>query len=254
MANPHKFYMQHMNAKTGYRATWDPGRPLQIGQIGKLDRFGVFTVYSSLAKEGINAEVLTDVSASELDYTSSNEVTINFKAAGKAPTVGSALTEAEAGFNIQFNSERGVVFKCSGYKTHQITNIGEIEDQIKAKFRDKNWEKDWLIITQLIEAENATIIISNSANGNLDLKAAAGIGKAEMSLTDASLGLTVAKERGSTLKFISQSHLTPLYRVMGLIHPFLGKLQLAPKSIDEILETESLILQDFVNEEVEATA
>ena len=33
MANIHQFYLEHMASKTGYRATWEPNRPLTIGAI-----------------------------------------------------------------------------------------------------------------------------------------------------------------------------------------------------------------------------
>lgn len=251
MATPYKFYMKHMSSKTGYRATWDPGKPLEIGQIGKLDSSGVFTVYSSLKAEGIIPEVKGDAGASDLDYTSSDKVSIGIKLAGSAPTVGSALTAADAGFEIKFTGEDGVVFKISGYTTLQIVNLKEIESQIKEKYQNSNWDKNWLIVTELIQADAATIIISNSRNGSLDLKAKAGVAAGNLKLTDASLGLSVAKESGSTLKFLTQNGLTPLYNVMGLVHPIFGSEKLAKRSIAEILEEEEFKVQSFMEEEVE---
>ena len=250
MADAYKFYLKHMNDQTGYRATWDPGRPLQIGFIGKLEGPGVFTVFSSLQKEGIEPEIVSDSSSSELDYTSNDQVSIGIKLAGSTPAAGSILTNAEAGFEFEFKSENAIVFKVDGYKTHQIINIANIESQIKEKYNNGNWEKDWVVVTQLIEADTATIIISNSGNSNLTLKAKAGAGTGELKLTDASLGLTVAREKGSTLKFITQSHLTPLYKVMGLVHPFLGKLKLATKSLEAATDADEFTIRDFSDAEL----
>ncbi|WGQ09945.1 hypothetical protein QG516_25880 [Pedobacter gandavensis] len=250
MATPYKFYMKHMNAKTGYRATWDPGKPLEIGMIGKLDGSGVFTVYSSLKAEGITPEIKADPSASDLDYTSSDKVSIGIKLSGSAPTVGSALTAADAGFEIKFTGEEGVVFKISGYKTLQIVNLKEIESQIKEKYQNSNWDKNWLVVTELIQADAATIIISNSKNGSLDLKAKAGVAAGDLKLTDAALGLSVARESGSTLKFLTQNGLTPLYNVMGLVHPLFGSEKLEKRSIAEILEQEPFKVQGFLDEEL----
>jgi hypothetical protein len=251
MANPHKFYLSHMNAKTGYRATWDPGRPLQIGQVGKLDGSGIFSVFSTLEKEGIPIEVLSDESSGEMDYTSNESVNISVKLAGSAPAAGSVLTDVEAGFSFEFKSEKAVVFQTSGHKTHQLVNLGEIEKLVLKKFNDGNWEKDWLIVTQLVAADTATIIISNSSNGKLELKAKAGAGTANLKLTDASLGLTVAREQGSTLKYITQNGLTPLYRLMGIRHPLFGKKQLATRSDKEQVDQEKFRLQEFDNGETE---
>jgi len=251
MENPFKFYLKHMNDKTGYRASWDPGRLLKIGYIGKLDKYGVFNVFSSLEKEGIPVEVLTDPSSIEMDYTSHGSIIISAKLSGSAPVAGSAFTEAEAGFSFEFKSEKSVVFQTSGHKTMQLTNLAEIERQILTKYDNGNWDKDWLIITQLVEADCATIIISNSNNGSLDLKAKANVGTQQLKLTDASLGLTVAKEHGSTLKYITQSGLTPLYRVMGIRHPLFAEPKLNTRGLEKDIQKEELKVQDFNSGELE---
>lgn len=209
-----------MNKKAGYRATWDPGKPLEIGFVGKLDRFGTFSVYTTLEQEGITPRVKKDESSSELDYTSTESVSIEAKASGTVPSAGSVLTNADAGFVINLNSDRSVVFKINGYKTHQITNLHEIEKLIIEKYKNSNWEEDWYIISELVEADQATIIISNSNKSKLELKAKADATADKLTLTNASLGLTVAKEQGSTLKFITQNNLTPLYKVVGVKNPF----------------------------------
>lgn len=254
MANPSKFYLQHMNDKTGYRATWDPGRPLKIGQIGKLDQNNVFNVFSSLEKEGIPIEVMSDPSAIAMDYTSHENINITAKLSGSAPIAGSVLSDVDAGFNFEFKSDKSIVFQTSGHKTHQITNLAEIENHILEKFDNGNWDRDWLIITQLVEADTATIIISNSSNGSLDLKAKASVAAGDLKLTDASLGLTVAKEKGSTLKYIAQSGLTPLYRLMGIRHPLFGKAHLATRTDREEVQKEEFKIQEFDLGEIKSEA
>lgn len=252
MANPYKFYLQHMHEKTGFRATWDPGKPLKIGFIGKLEGPGVFTVFTSFSKEGITPEILTDSTSDSLDYISNDQVTFGVKLAGSAPALGSVLTETDAGFELQFKSEKAILFKIDGYKTHQIINTAAIQDQIKHKYYSKNWDWDWIVVTELIEAEAATIIISNSGNSSLTLKAKSTIGAQNLKITDASLNLSTALETGSTLKFITQSHLTPLYKVMGLVKPFLAKPILQTKSVEQIAHTDGFRLLEFNEEEVDS--
>src|SRR5580765_4189976 len=104
MAVPFKFYLTHVSGHAGYRANWEPNRPLVLGMIGKLTN-GVFDVVSTLEQEGFQPEILKDSSPGELDYTSNETVDIQAKLAGKIPAAGSALTEADAGFTIDFKSE-----------------------------------------------------------------------------------------------------------------------------------------------------
>lgn len=238
MANPHKFYLQHMAAKSGYRATWDPGKSLKIGYVGKLDGNGIFNVFGTLQKYGIPVEVDSG-NKGNLDYTSSDSVSISIKAAGTAPVAGSVLTDAEAGFSIAFKGEKSIVFQTSGNKTHQLINLAEIQELVLEKYANDNWDKEWLIVTELIESDAATIIIANSSSASLDLKASAAVGTAGLKLTDASLGLSVAKETGSTLKYIAEGGLTPLYRLMGIRSPLFGKVELGVKS-DKEADTSTL--------------
>jgi hypothetical protein len=236
-----------MNEQTGYRATWDPGSPLRIGQVGKLDSTGRFTVYTSLEKAGIEPEVLIGGSSGLIDYSSHDSVSISAKAAGTAPAIGSVFSQADAGFEIKFTGEEGIVFQASGFKTHKIINIAELEQQILEKYAGGTWQKDWLIITTLSEAATATVVISNGSGGSLALKAKAGVNANGLALTDASLGLSVASETGNTLKYISQEGLTPLYSLMGIRHPLFGKTDLKTRGFAE----ESFQVQKFNPEEID---
>jgi hypothetical protein len=251
MAIPFKFYLSHISGNAGYRANWEPNRPLELGMIGKLTN-GVLDIVSTLQQEGLEPEVLKDVTPGEIDYTSNQTVDIDIKLAGKAPAVGSVLTEADAGFVIDFKSENAVVFQVKDTFTHQIVNVAKMEREIVARFKDNKWPKDWLIITQLLEAVSATIIVSNSSNNRIEFKATANAGTANLKLTDANLGLTVAKEKGSSLKVIAQQGITPLYRVMGIRHPLFGKIQLDSKGIaPEAAREEKFKYQDFDPRELE---
>lgn len=251
MAAPFKFYLRHMNTKTGYRATWDPGKPLSIGAVGRLDQSGVFSVFTSLEKEGIPVELKVDDTTADQDYTSSESVTITTKLSGKAPAAGSILTEADAGFNIEFKSERSVVFQSQGNQTDQLVNLAQIKKMILQKYKEGNWDKDWVVVTELVRARSATIIIANSSNATLELKANANAGTPTLKLTDLSLGLMVAKEKGSTLKYIAQEGLTPLYRVMGIRKPWpFGEIDVVTKGAPVTDEAE-LEIQDFDERELE---
>jgi hypothetical protein len=83
----------------------------------------------------------------------------------------------------------------------------------------------------LLEAENATIIISYSKNSKIELKASADVGSGQFKLTNAALGLNIASEQGSHFKAIAQHGVTPLYRVMGYRHPLFGREGLGTRGV-----------------------
>jgi hypothetical protein len=252
MASTYTFYLNHIFKQTGYRATWEPGKPLELGQVGKLGSDGVFTVFSTLQDEGITMVTNTKGTGGDLDYTSNDNVTITAKVAGTAPALGSALTEAEAGVSIEFKNSQAIVFQSAGNKTDYIQNLGLVIDQILAKYNNGSWPKDYLVITELTRADSATIIISQSRNGSMDLKAKTAVGAGAIKLTDASLGLTVSREKGSNLKYISQSGLTPLYRVYGIRNPWFGNASVEVKSIaPKVYTAADFKQQDVIAEELE---
>lgn len=251
MAAPSKFYLKHISSKIDYRATWLPAVPLKLGMIGVLSN-GVFDVRSSLEEEGFTPNVLKDLTPGDIDYTSHDSVDIGIKLAGKAPVAGSVLTEGEAGIVLDFHSENAVVFQAKDMLNHQITNMGAMQKDIIQKYKDEAWPKDWVIITQLVEATSATIIISNSSNNKLELKASANVGTQNLTLTDASLGLSVAKETGSSIKVIAQNGITPLYRVMGFRHPLFGRPDIVTKGIaPDKANQEEFGYQDFDERELD---
>ncbi|WP_160716775.1 hypothetical protein [Chitinophaga solisilvae] len=219
--SPQQYYLKYIHKETGYRATWDPGRELRIGDVGKLQPDGSFSVHTSLEKEGIKAEVRGDHSAADMDYTSGSKVSIDVKLKGSVPAAGSVFSQVDAGFDIGFSSDKAIVFKASGFKTLQIVNLAAITDAILDKYKNGTWKKDWHVITNLVQADAATIIISTSSSGRLELKANADIGAgAGLKITDANLGLTTVSEKGSNIKFIAQQGLTPLYNIMGIHEPW----------------------------------
>jgi hypothetical protein len=255
MIAPNVFYLNLMNSKTGYRAAWNPNVKLEIGMVGKIDKTGVFNVYKTLQKEGVPMQIMASDSSIDLDYTSSDSVSITSKLAGAAPVAGSSLTDVHAGFSVDFKSDNGVVFQSTGNKTYQLTNLEEIETQVLAKYDKGEWPDDYLIITQLVVADTATIIISNSSNVHLDLQASANAQVAALKLTDASLGLTIVRQEGSSMHYLAEKGLTPLYRVMGVRRPFWwwGKNSLDTKGYapETTPGDEELSLQEFDERELE---
>jgi len=217
MVNPSQYYLQYVHEVSGgYRATWDPALPLQIGDLVKIDDLGVLNIFGSLADRGITPTVRPTVSPLDWKLSSQRGIKVNVKLAGKLPVATSALADVDAGFNIQFDNSNCVLFNISGYTTSVITNLDEIEAFVLAQYHNKAWDTDLLIITSLIHADAATIIISNKGAASIDLKAKANIQAGDLKLTDTSLGLTCTRETGSTVKFIALGGLTPLYKVMGL--------------------------------------
>lgn len=251
MANINKFYLETISSKKrGYRATWEPNKPIELGDIGTIEN-GVFIVFSTLQNEGINMSIRTDTTSSEWKFTTENAVSSHIKLSGQAPIAGSLLSNADAGVSLVFKSENAFVFEAIGAKTHIITNVFEIEKAFINKAKDDSRWKDFAVIVELIEADSATIIMSAGNSNIIDLKAKADAQLVNVNLANVDLGLGIISEKVSSENIVAKNGIKPLYRAMGLRHPLFGKAHLVTKALSEDLEKESFRILELDTSEIQ---
>jgi hypothetical protein len=75
------------------------------------------------------------------------------------------------------------------------------------------WDKRWVVITRLVKATTATVIVSQSSNSSLEFSASANLASAYPALGKADAGLTMKHQSGSTIKVIGEKRLTPLFQL-----------------------------------------
>ena len=119
-----KKYTRELRQQFGYLATWLPGTPLELGDIGILKR-NTYTKISNLSNFDIDFSIEKDLTKSDIEYTSKGAVSITTKASGTAATQGSVLGKIDAGITVEFSKENAILFKANG------TSSPAIEDQIK---------------------------------------------------------------------------------------------------------------------------
>jgi hypothetical protein len=217
MSNSAQFYLDRIHNSTGhYRATWfPPDRPIHIGDLVKINDEGGLSNWGSLKGLGIEPEVEATPSSANMDLSYRRDVQIQPKLAGKVPLDG-ILSKAEAGINVKFNKGNEFIFEIAGYTTHVITNVAAIAVKVLELYKSGQWDKELLIVTELITADTATIIISGKGSSSLDLKLSADADIGDVKLTDASLQLKTGSKTGDVSEFISLKGISPLYKVMGL--------------------------------------
>ncbi len=69
--------------------------------------------------------------------------------------------------------------------TPTIKDTTAIGNQVLELYKEGKWNKHWAIITELVKADSATVLISNSANGKIELKANANVNAPSIDIADA---------------------------------------------------------------------
>lgn len=215
MKGPQEQYTDEMEKKFGYYATWNPGVNLSLGDVGTF-KDNAFTRISDLKSFGIDFEINKDLSKTDLEYNSKGSVSTTTKLSGTAAPQGSVLTDLDLGIIVEFSKENSILFKANGTVTPNIKDTVKIGNQVLDLYKEGKWNKQWVIITELVEADSATIIISNSSNAKIELKANANIDALDIDIADAKFEFSGQFSRGLETKIIAKEGLNPLFKVMGL--------------------------------------
>ena len=178
-------YMNEMHEEFHYYATWEPGTPLSIGDVGVLNH-NEFNREANLDDLNIKYQVLRDPSSNPLRYVSKGNTSIMTKIAGEANIPGvKGLKVADAGVVINFKKEKGVAFEALGVTHQTIKNIIALKQDIINAYKEKKWQKEWVVITDLISAKSATVLISKAADASVELHAKADVPDLSIANVDA---------------------------------------------------------------------
>ncbi|WP_459212392.1 hypothetical protein [Aquimarina rhabdastrellae] len=209
-----KKYTRELFRQFKYFAAWLPGTPLSLGDIGIM-KGKQFIRIGNLKDEKyqLDFEIKKDTTPSDIKYSSEGSVSVTSKISGTVPPTNSTLTELDAGFNVAFSKKNAIHFKAKNTYNHTIKDQIKLGGQILNLYKLGKWDKDYVIITELVEAESSTILISCEKNSNIDLTANADIGSRSLDIADAELGLGVKFSRGIATELICEKGLTPLFRV-----------------------------------------
>ncbi len=204
-------YTRELKQQFDYFATWLPGTPIALGDIGVF-RKNQFTKISNLSDFGIKFEIEPDETKSDIEHSSKGAVSITTKASGATAPQGSTLGNVDAGITVEFSKENAILFKANGTTSPSIKDQISLGQKILTLYKEGKWDKDWAIITEIVNAESATILISNSSKGKIELKAKGKIEAAKLDIADAKLHFELTFSKDLSTKIIAKESLTPLFK------------------------------------------
>lgn len=215
MYTPQKAYLNDIYKHTSFRANWLPDKPIRIGDVGKLEN-GIFTLYTTLEQQGLHFSSRESTALSSLDYVSNNTA---FSSSDISVDGRQVTADIKALISIEFSSGSGIIFQMDKAKKVIIEDLNKIESQVLSKYKDDDWPKEWVVITEIIVAETATIIISTSSSNKLEFQCEAPLANG-FKLANPSLNLKLRRETGSSTKILGANDLSPLFQVHGIVEPF----------------------------------
>jgi hypothetical protein len=216
-----------------YWAAWLPTTRYELGDIGEFNGT-LFEKVGSLTELGIPFKVAQDTSPSPIDFVSESGVSVNIKAAGETNTAFASVPQGSAGVKIEFGSQGAFVVECPETYEQAMAEPMALEKEVISADRAEKWKHAWAVITRIVTAPSATILISNSSSAGLELSAKADLAAGVTDLGKADLGLSIKSQRGDILKSIGAKDVSPFFQVSMLKGSIVRDRAFGPYSADLI--------------------
>lgn len=215
MVAGHDDYVDAIHTNVGYRPTIPPGDDARLGDVGIIQD-GRFSRMANLEDFGIEFEQRTDDSTVSYYYESESGVESKTKAKGESGAAFEVLGEAEAGVQVTFSGKNKVVFKATDCRETKIDNVDRVKREVMALAADdgSDWDDEYSVVTEKLTAESFVVLVSGSAGGTVELRAKGDAGQIGSLETELGFDKELAYSENMSLKTVSESGGTPLFRVL----------------------------------------
>jgi len=222
MASPARLYQQEMHQNLGFFATWFPGSPLELGDVGMFEG-GQFRRASSLSDMEVPLSAVREGKRQNVSYSASAK-----RSGTLATDAGLSAGVGQGELTVSFSSEGGFVFEAVGLRCLEVADRSAMADGILQLHHEGRWRREWVVIEALYIADSATVLVSQEQASEIRLKAKANIPSGPLQLADPSLGLTVAASSGRVVHVLAGTDLRPLYSCARLRDPLFGNPSVVP--------------------------
>jgi hypothetical protein len=188
---------------------WLPGTPMEVGEIGVVDRRGYLRV-AHLRDYGIGFQSEPSPVRSEYSVTSSTATMQDVGGSASAADPTAAVASGQVAMRVAFSGAGGFVVRCKSVTGTRITDVVAVERQILDKHETEPfWKREWIYVQEVVTAEPCILIVSARSGAQATISAAADAGAGSFAqILDAGLGLTLS-DQSSIDQYVATPQRTP---------------------------------------------
>jgi hypothetical protein len=218
MSSPGELYVKGVRKKLHhYYAAWLPNEELSLGDVGILDKGIFFRRKKSLALLGISFTVRKDPHPTPFDLQSDKGVQITSKAAYQSTVQTPNIPVEKAGVAVDFSAKEAFVVKAPETYEPTIEDIDTVQTQIVDLYKKRKWRRQWVVIVKIVNAPIATILVSKSSQGKIELAAEGQFpAGSTVQLGQANLQFSVSFSSGDILALRNAQDVSPFFQLAGL--------------------------------------
>ena len=210
-------YLADMYGEYRYWAAWTPLTRISIGDCGPLEDDLLFRRRRSVAEFGVSPSALASEEAERdpvLRFTSQNAVDITAQAAGKSADI-PGVPSGEVGAKITFLRANATVVAALGVSERRLTDQYLLEQELKPLVERGIVPPDYVVVTDLVTADSARVLISTGAGQSVTLRAGASAPVGGFDLAALGGKLSIAVENTVGHESDGTNGATPIFRLMG---------------------------------------
>lgn len=205
-------YLQQVQKNLGYRATWEPHRPMKVGTYGKIHQ-GIFSAYGHIDDLNITHTIDKLKTSNQLTYKSEEKGSYTLKAKGEINPLFQKISADEAGLLIIFKKDNSIVFKIQDITYFTLQNKAEIAEKLHNLSLVNKWDVSYLMITETLQSEKTSILLSKKKNSEVEIKYENG---GNTGIIDIDFFGEIIRSKGMSLQFTTSSDSTPLFKLSRL--------------------------------------
>ena len=205
-------YLQQVQKNLGYRATWEPHRPMKVGTYGKIHQ-GIFSAYGHIDDLNIVHSVDKLKTSNQLTYKSEEKGSYTLKAKGEINPLFQKISTDEAGLLIIFKKDNSIVFKIQDITYFTLENKAEIAEKLHELSIVNKWDASYLMITETLQSEKTSILLSKKKNSEVEIKYE---NDGNTGIVDINFFGEIIRSKGMSLQFTTSSDSTPLFKLSRL--------------------------------------
>jgi hypothetical protein len=202
-------YANEVSENLDFLPTWPPDYDVKLGDVGVLEG-RVFKRTDTLESLGIeNLRIRTGKGTQVLEFSSRTGVETKWLVGGE-----SAIEGLGGEVEINFSRDGAVFLRVGEHTLDQIESTDTLGKEIIRRYERGDWKRNRVIVTEVVKAASATILVSGNGSAGAKFKLDGSIPGGQ-ALARGKLSQVLSFTGSFTTKIVGEG-VSPLLRTCGL--------------------------------------
>jgi hypothetical protein len=166
-------YSKAIHEETGWWGTFPIELPLEVGDIIQQDSEGRMTRIAKIKDWGLMFPIDSQAVTGATSW--SRHATRSRSAIGEGGATVVTGAGAQAAVKVSFSEVAGFVLDYVAGKYEKLRDVSVAQKAVLGLAKDGQWKSNYILVTELIEASPATVLVSSARNASIVLNASVAI-------------------------------------------------------------------------------